>query len=141
MFDREFVQAKLHLDVLRRELETVSLGRDSQVTGKKLDELEPRYKNAYYAFLYASVGTETEPQRLTDRAAWDWLRENGIDTDEPGMSGFVNWKLPTYDTWETYLVKARSALGENKHYPRGGRKLGKSVVGAKDLDLPYREDK
>jgi hypothetical protein len=143
MFDREFAQAKLHLDVLRRELETASLGGESTgkgVFGKSLADLPPRVQKAYCAKEYVAFQIETTPEELTDREAWEWLKENGIEADCPGLSELATWEVPTYKTWETYQVKARTALGENKHNRRGGRDHGKSVVGAKDLDSPYRED-
>ncbi len=56
----------------------------------------------------------------TDRAVYDWLKDNGGEGE--------GWTLPEeFGTWARYLRAARRTVGELKNRPRRGR-VGRSIV-------------
>jgi hypothetical protein len=73
------------------------------------------------AYLAAEYAESENHRQMTDREAYDWLKENGIGGDE-----FNDYKLPLPGTFADYLTKARRALGEQRKQPRGGR-TGRTV--------------
>jgi hypothetical protein len=76
---------------------------------KAIKELAKRYEAAYQSFKHAESEMESG---LTDRQAFDWLKENGLSA----------YKLPReYRTWTRYLRKGREHYGEQKNQPRAGR--------------------
>ncbi len=84
---------------------------------QELSKLKPCYQKAYLAFFKTEklLGKE-----LTCKQAWSYLREHGTDFE---------YELPSEENFSTYVVKARSALGELKNQPRGGRADGsRSIV-------------
>jgi hypothetical protein len=90
----------------------------------KLKQLEPAVRRAYFAYLYAENKAE---RRLTDREAYDWLKENGISDKDP-VGELADYELPSFLAFTRNCSEARSEVGENKHLPRRGRSTGKSVV-------------
>jgi hypothetical protein len=73
------------------------------------------------AYLAAEYAESENHRQMTDREAYDWLKENGSKGDE-----FNDYKLPLPGTFADYLTKARRALGEQRKQPRGGR-TGRTV--------------
>ena len=70
----------------------------------KTKELELAIKNAYFSFKHAEAQND---RRLEDREAYDWLKENGIDTDKGDIEELADYRLPAFDTWIKQLRKAR----------------------------------
>jgi hypothetical protein len=81
------------------------------------------------AYLAAAWAEAKEGRQLTDREAWTYLRENGIENAE----GLDSYQLPMQDTFADYLNRARRSLGEKRKTPRGGR-TGRSAIRHLDSD-------
>jgi hypothetical protein len=97
-----------------------------------LRQLEPAVRKAYLAYQYAEGCAE---KRLEDREAYDWLRENGIDQGKGDLGELTDYDLPdSLETFRRYLGTARNSLGESKYTPRGGRKHGRSIARANEID-------
>ncbi len=84
-----------------------------------VDCLPPKIRLAYLA---ATCAETKNGRTMTDREAWDWLKENGIT----GADELNDYELPLPETFADYLTKARRALGEQRKQPRGGR-TGRTV--------------
>lgn len=86
---------------------------------------------AYCSFRYAASRLNDTPQ---DRAAWDWLHDNGMPTeaDGPKYQVLVGYKLPAFDTWSRYVRKGRRENDDRKHTPRASRETGPSVIRQRD---------
>jgi hypothetical protein len=103
---------------------------------KILKQLEPAVRKAYLAYQYAET---IKCQKLEDRAAYDWLKENGFDSEKDEFGELMDYKLPkNYETFRRYLTEARKPLDENKYIPRAGRWHGRSIV-EKD-EIEYQKD-
>ena len=101
-----------------------------------LDEVNPAARKAYYSFLHAEA-KEEDP--LEDRAAYDWIHENGFDKSCDHYDELEDYKLPPFDTWCRYLRIARKATGEQKYTPRHGRATGRSIVSADEIEHQHEE--
>jgi hypothetical protein len=80
----------------------------------------PDYRrNAYMIFLHAEAESNKKGnwQRLTDREAYEWLKENRLED----VGTLADYKLPSYDTWSRNLRGARKALREQQYVPRKDR--------------------
>jgi len=114
-------------------------GTDAEPTGEqaprdRFDKLPRARRLAYFAFLYVAQKTETPPDRLTDREAFDWLRENGIDEPDEIAGELADYCLPDrLDTFTGYCTQARRALGETKYSTRRDRPTGSSIVRADQI--------
>lgn len=115
-------------------------------TGKKggepnryaaLDKLKPAHRKAWFSFVYAEAKSK---RRLEDRDAYNWIEENGIDPDEEQSGELVDYKLPSFETWDRYLREARKATGEQKYTPRRGRETGRSVVKGSKIEQQHPAD-
>ena len=60
-------------------------------------------------------------KRLEDHQAYNWLKENKIDTDKGDAGELADYTLPAFDTWSRQLRNARKVLGEQKYTRRAGR--------------------
>jgi hypothetical protein len=81
---------------------------------------------------------ERKPDDLGDREAYEWLKENGVDPDKGDLGELTDYKPPpTLEAFRRYLGKARNALDERKYSRRGGRKHGRSIVKADQIE--YQE--
>jgi hypothetical protein len=89
---------------------------------KKLKSVE---RKAYFSYRFAESIAGIQ---LTDREAYERLREDGIPEDRGDMGELTDYRLPDFDTWTRYLRAARKELGEQKYTPRHGRPSGGSVV-------------
>jgi hypothetical protein len=78
----------------------------------------PAEAKAFASYLYAVQAFGNE---LKDDAAYEWIKENGIDTKAyPDFAMLEEYRLPAKRTWLTYLIKGRSAAGQKKmHRERG----------------------
>jgi len=88
--------------------------------------LSPTYERAYQSYMYAEqeIVTNTPNTEVTDRAAYDWLKENGIEDDV--------YDLPAFDTWRRYVRKGRKHYRTQKNTPRAGR--SHNIPKASDLE-------
>jgi len=93
-------------------------------------KLTPSVRKAYLAWRYAE---SKAGRQLTDREAFDWLKENGIPDDAGDLGELADYKLPAFETFTSYCTKARGILGEQKYSPTAGRPTGKSVVKQSDI--------
>lgn len=84
----------------------------------KLLLIPRRYRNAHLAGLDAEKSSGCE---LTDREAWEWLKENGC----------VGYRLPDFDTFRRYREGARDALNIPRKLSRHGR-TGRSIIKERD---------
>jgi hypothetical protein len=75
------------------------------------------------AFLAYETAANRHPGKVSDRAAYDWAKENVRE----------DCRFPTFETFATYLRRARRLLGEQKNRPRRGR-VGRSIVDVKGRD-------
>jgi hypothetical protein len=88
-------------------------------------DLKPCERKAYLSWRYA----EGEVERgLEDRAAYDFLKENGIEPNGTDLGELTNYELPPFDTWCSYVIKARGRLHENKNKSRGRPRKTRSIV-------------
>lgn len=112
----------------RRKL--VDDSREAKVVGDStsknaiLTEMQPAWRNAYLAGLYAETQSN---RRLTDDEAYDWLTENGTDK----VDKLDDYKLPSRDTFATYMNHARRIMGEQRKKPKT-RISGRSIVNKSD---------
>lgn len=116
--------SELALDWLRRWVEGFEI--PSAIPKKDVSSLSSAQRFAYLAAAYAEA---REGRQLTDREAWEYLKENGIE----GAEGLDNYELPMRDTFADYMTQARGLLGEKRKTPRGGRKT-RSVLRRSDSD-------
>lgn len=74
--------------------------------------LKPTLEMAYRAYQSAAGHFDREP---TDQKAYDWLKENGL----------AEYDLPSFDTWQRYVRKARRFYGTplRTHGPQHHRPL------------------
>jgi hypothetical protein len=94
--------------------------------------LRPADRKAYLAYQYAYRKIGRTPEY---REAYDWLKEYGIDQEEDGLGELTDYKLPgCFETFKRYVVRACSALGEQKNSKRRGRKNGKCVVSKHEIE-------
>lgn len=75
-------------------------------------------EKAYQSYCWA----ERESGLTTDKEIYNYLKENP----------FEGYDLPAFDTWKTYVSRARKFYDAKKNTPRGGR----SVRTAKAKDDP-----
>jgi len=80
-------------------------------------------------------------RRLEDREAYDWLDENGIDTEKGDLGELTDYKLPAFHTWSRQLRNGRQPLGEQKYTRRKGRAAGKSIVGGHKIEYQRGSEK
>jgi len=95
------------------QLHAVSRETNSS-NSQTVSEIPSRFEIAYRAFEFAEQKTGKE---LSDRDAYEWLKENGID-------GHI---LPAYETWQRYVRGGRRLHHDQKNSPRGAR-VGRSIV-------------
>ena len=90
------------------------------------EKLTPAIRHAFRSFEAAerAIG-----RQLEDRAAYDWLHENGIPDDAETPE---EYELPHYPTWERYVRKGRRAMAQGKYSPRSGR-TGRSIATPDEL--------
>ncbi|MGC1276397.1 MAG: hypothetical protein WBC44_22060 [Planctomycetaceae bacterium] len=84
--------------------------------------LKPAEERAWQAYKLAESKWDAAGGRMTDEAAWDWLKEHGPDEYDP----------PGFETFGRYVRAGRAAHGAGVNHPRAGR-TGRSIVGAHDL--------
>ncbi len=101
-----------------------------------MDGLEPADRKAYLAFQYAEKMAE---KQLQDHEAYDWLKENGIETDKSDVGELADYDLRTFETWAKQLRNARKPLGEQKYTRRAGRGKGRSIVTGQEIECPGRD--
>ena len=109
---------------------------------ERIRKLKLSVRKAHFAFEYAARKKETKPEELEDHEAYKWLSVNGIPEDDPVYAELDGYKgelegykpPPRFDTWTTYLTRARRALGEQKHTPRACRSHGRSIVKADQIE-------
>jgi hypothetical protein len=91
-----------------------------------LQLLSPIVREAFASYRYAETMIGS---RITDRQAYEFLKENGIpkgvEADRWNLDGYT---LAAFETWTRQIRRARKVLGEQKHNRRAGRPTGKSVV-------------
>ena len=117
-------------DSLERTLEVLDLGAKDgvEMEGEDLDaasltpedfeKLPKRIRTAGLSYELAESNIPQTPDSpLTDRAAYNWLRENIPDA----------YALPQFRTWRRYLNLWRNQSEKKKNSPRAGRE-GRSVV-------------
>ena len=95
-----------------------------------LANLQPADRKAYLANQYAET---MAGKQLQDHEAYDWLKENGIDTDKGDVGELADYNWPSFDSWSKQLRNARNPLGEQKYTRRKGRAAGKSIVRADEV--------
>jgi hypothetical protein len=103
-----------------------------------LRQLEPAVRKAYLAFQYAQT---MNGRRLPDPEAYDWLKENGIDSDKGDVGELGDYQLPAFDTWSRQLRFARNLLGEQKYTRRAGRKHGQSIAKGNQIEYQKGDEK
>lgn len=104
---------------------------ESLAVANPLKQLNPAYRKAYLAYLYAETKRE---RRLEDRDAYTWLSENCID-DSEAAGELAGYSLPeSFATWARYLREARKVTGEQKYRPRSGRTPTASTVRADEIE-------
>jgi hypothetical protein len=108
------------------ELSATLQHRSEPNAEKDVSSLSSAQRSAYLAAAYAEA---KEGRQLTDREAWEYLKENGIE----GTEGLDNYELPMVDTFADYMTQARRLLGEKRKTPRGGRNK-RSVIRRSDSD-------
>ena len=86
------------------------------------------------------TGTKRKLEDLLDREAYDWLKQNGIDSDKGDVGNLTDYRLPSFGTWTRYLSTARGALDERKHTPRAGRKPGRSITRGREIERQRGDD-
>ena len=112
-----------------RDEDTAANRSDGNPVQSEVKSLPQRAKLAYLSHKYAESKIHQPPK--TDRDAYDWLYEN---------AGADDYKLPNYNTWVRYLRAGRKYYGTQKNSPRGGRRTGKSIIPANQIDTPRQED-
>tara|TARA_Y100000588_G_C13948356_1_gene793140 strand:- start:27 stop:764 length:738 start_codon:yes stop_codon:yes gene_type:complete len=94
--------------------------------GEKIERVKNFPKHLRQAYRsYMSVPPEI--RNGTYEEAYKWIAEES-KCSEFTVSELFGYKLPAPDTWEKYVRKVLSELGESKNQPRGGRPHGSSVV-------------
>jgi hypothetical protein len=110
-------------------------GEGEPLTGAERDSafqaLKPAEQKARLAFEYAE---SKRGCKLEDREAYDWLAENGIETDQGDMGLLVDYELPHFESWRRYLSEARNALKEQKYKRRGRRRVSRSIVKGNEIE-------
>src|SRR5207253_3122308 len=74
---------------------------------KVLADARPAHRKAYLVYEYAE---SKAGRRLTDREAYDLLKEEGLPTDKGHLGELEGYKLPEFETWTKYLRVLRNAL-------------------------------
>jgi hypothetical protein len=88
----------------------------------KLAKLTECERKAYLSYNYAET---KEGRQLSDREAWEYLKEHGIGDDGGELS---HYQPPLRETYTDYMSRARAKLGELKYTHRGGRAKGSRSV-------------
>jgi len=101
-----------------------------------LAKLQPAKRKAYFSFVHAEGKAG---KRLEDYEAYEWLKENGIDTDKGDTGELADYELPVFDTWSRQLRKAREPLREQKYTRRAGRATGRSIVSGREIEYQNPE--
>ena len=92
--------------------------------------LKPRYRKAYKTYLYACLSLE---KNAVDREAYEFLKDQGVPK-ESGDPDFDNYKITSFETWTSYLTKARKQLGLGKYGKKTDRISSRSVVRNEQID-------
>ena len=82
---------------------------------QKKELLSPTIQKAYQNYKYAEekiIENDSNTQ-VTDRKAYDWLKENGTEDND--------YILPAFEAWSRYVRKGRKCYGTQKNTPRAGR--------------------
>ncbi len=103
---------------------------DSNSKFEAIEELEPRLRKAYKSYDCACRLLEEE---ATDRKAYDYLKEMGVP-EGSGDPDLVDYELLSFETWTSYLSKARKELGLGKYGKLADRISARSVVGIDQID-------
>jgi hypothetical protein len=99
------------------------LGPESDENNSEDAELAPYIKRALSSYELAEQGLLNEGKdKITDKNAYDWLRENGSD----------EYNLPKFSNWSRYVREGRKHEQLQKNKPLAGR-TGRSIVDAKDI--------
>lgn len=69
------------------------------------EPLAPRLEAAFRSFEYAERILGHHCEAVTDRAAFDWIREHGIEGYDPP---------PNFETWQRYVRHGRKYYGSPK---------------------------
>ena len=132
---REAVQ--LANDPKRKPQEIPPAGNEAQV---EADTNKPRKLTGAVRLAYLSnQRAESFAERsLTDRKAYDWLSENDWQTGKTDAGELADYDLPEFNTWRRYVVEARRILNESRYETRSGRRGGKSIVKASEIEPPKK---
>ncbi len=91
------------------------LGEVEEEHQKLLENCGPCERKAYLAYEHARKHLEIQETKVTDEAAYQWLKDNGPD----------EFPLPNkFTSWARYVRAAREALGKQINSPRPGRTGG-----------------
>jgi hypothetical protein len=93
-------------------------------------EVQDCAKKAYLAMKYAERATRNA--EITVKEAYDYLKSHSIcleDNNDSEVAKLLqDYKPPvSFETFETYVSKARKAIGNPRNRPRAGRPTGGSV--------------
>lgn len=91
------------------------------------------------AYLAYELVESTIGRRLEDRAAYDYLHENGLPDNAGDLGELSDYELPAFDTWARYVREARQALGEQKYNRRAGRQRGRSIATTDEVERWERD--
>jgi hypothetical protein len=90
-------------------------------------QLSDRFERAYQSYVFAASKID---RRITDKEAYDWLKDYGL----------AEYELPPFGTWQRYVREGRKHHGDQKNTPRGGR-TARSAVSSHELDPLRSKDK
>jgi hypothetical protein len=97
-------------------------------------KLMPKEQKVDKLLRWLMVNLETDPAKLTDREAYDWLKDKENRWPDTLFAGAADYELPAYSTFERYCRSARRKLGENKNSRKSDRTPSRSVVRIRDLN-------
>lgn len=103
----------------------VDLDSKSLATERKPSVVSKSISNAYRSFEYAC---RQSGGHLSDRDAYNYLEENGVDESDPHCGDLESYELPSIETWGRYLRDGRRAYGTQKNRRRLTSTGSRSVI-------------
>ncbi len=132
-------QAILRVAIASRRTTPRQSPADDRDTSPQFD-VEPS-KATQLAMLTFEYAQTKKKCQLEDREAYDFLKEQGIQTDEGDCGELSDYSLPAFDTWTRYLREYRQAKGQQKYKRRGRAWKTRSIASIHELDMPADDSK
>ena len=140
LFDHLKLEYEKALAEFRRQSQSPSTPPADGTAQVEADTNKPRKLTGAVRLAYLSnQRAESFAERsLTDRKAYDWLSENDWQTGKTDAGELADYDLPEFNTWRRYVVEARRILNESRYETRSGRRGGKSIVKASEIEPPKK---